>query len=299
MRFIDKISYSQYWNIGICEQTMDDLVGRRALKHIRWMKHSFNDRWFADPFLLKVTDSEFVVLVEECSIVHPKGIISELVIEKKSMRLKNRYKLLELDTHLSYPIIYRLEDKIYVCPENGQSGTLTIYEYDALNHKLKNPNIILGEAVADSTIIYTDSQYYLFATKYPCTQDNLYLYKSSTILGPYMLVSGSSVQSLPSCSRPAGNFFEVQNLLYRPSQNCTLRYGGSLSIMTGHFDNGNYSESLCFNIMPSSYRYNLGLHTINSHDKYLIVDGYGYQYPVLGRLINFLRLFKHRILSTK
>ena len=37
----------QDWNIAIAERN-DDL----SLKNIRWMKHKYNDRWFADPFII-------------------------------------------------------------------------------------------------------------------------------------------------------------------------------------------------------------------------------------------------------
>lgn len=295
MRLIDKLSYSQYWNIGFCEQTPVELISDRKLKHIQWLKHPYTDRWFADPFIFKITENEIVVFVEECVINRPKGIISELIIDRESMHLKKRYVLLELDTHLSYPIIYNYGEKTYVCPENGQSGNLTLYEYDSTNHRLINPQIILNEAVADATIIAHDSFYYLFATKYPKTQCDLYLYQSDSFFGPYHQIGDKTVQHHPSCSRLAGNIIKLKDSFYRPSQNCVLRYGESLSIMQGCFNKASYSELLSFCLKPKCFRYNLGIHTLNFNDNYLVVDGYGYRYPLIGRLISFLRLLKRKI----
>lgn len=45
-----------------------------------------------------------------------------------------------------------------------------------------------------------------------------------------------------------------------------------------------YCESFDFRICPLSYRYNLGIHTINFYhnDEFAVIDVYGYFYPVLG-----------------
>ena len=128
MNLLRKIQYNQYWNIGFCEQTSEELVLDKTMKPIRWLKHSYRDRWFADPFILKVTEHEIVVFVEECTMDKPKGIICELLIDRQTMELKRRHVMLELETHLSYPAIIRFKDKVYVYPENGDSGHLFMYE---------------------------------------------------------------------------------------------------------------------------------------------------------------------------
>ena len=119
--------YPQNWNIGFVEQSAEDLLGKQQLGHIRWMKHKYKDRWFADPFIYKVADDEIVVFVEECMITDkPKGILCELHVDRKTMRLRERYVLLELDTHLSYPAFIKKDGVTYVYPENGSSGTQSL-----------------------------------------------------------------------------------------------------------------------------------------------------------------------------
>ena len=295
MRLIDKFSYSQNWNIGFCRMTPTDLCCYKTIKRIKWLKHPYQDRWFADPFILKVTEEEIVVFVEECMISHPKGIISELVISKKNMQLLRKYELLQLDTHLSYPIIYRHNNKIYVCPENSASGCLTLYEYDTEIHKLVNPRVILNEPVVDATIIQQDNIFYLVATKNPESQSNLFLYSSQNFFGPYTQVDDAPVVVGLENSRPGGNFFRLNGDLYRPAQNCHKRYGASLSVMKALITPHCYEEEFMFGIYPKSFKYNLGLHTINLEDAYAVVDGYGYSYPIIGRAISFLRQLKHSI----
>ena len=294
MNLLRKIQYSQYWNIGFCEQTPEELIHDKQLKPVKWLKHPYRDRWFADPFIFRVTEDEIVVFVEECLIEHPKGRICELVIDRKSQVLKNRYLLLELDTHLSYPAFLELDGKVYVYPENGASGQLNIYEYDERSHRLINPICILCESVADATIHKIGDVFYMSATKFPKTQENVFLFKSSSILGPFEQVSEAPFQISREYSRQGGNWFTVSSNLYRPAQDCITRYGSALSIMKSSIEEETINEELIFKLRPDNNSFNLGLHTINFERDICVIDGYGYLYPFLGR-IYYSKIFRRII----
>ena len=283
MNLLRKIQYCQYWNIGFCEQTTEELIQNKQLKSVKWLRHHYRDRWFADPFILQVTDNEIVVFVEECPIENPKGIISELVIDRKTMRLKERHVMLELDTHLSYPAILRINGKVYVYPENGASGKLNLYEYDEENHRLINPVCILEEAVADATILEKGGCWFMSATKFPRTQEQAYLYEAEIPFGPFKQISLKPYQTNLSCSRQGGNWILISNKIYRPAQDCEVRYGGALSIMKSDIAAGIKEHRIC-QLKPFDKHYSLGLHTINFHDGLCVIDGYGYYYPLFGKL---------------
>ena len=291
---IGRLLYDQNWNIGFCGLTTEELIKNKALPTVRWMKHPYRDRWFADPYILKASEEEIVVFVEECPIEAPKGILCELHIDRKSMRLKERYILLELDTHLSYPAIIEYEGKTYVYPENGASGQLNIYEYDEVKHRLINPNCILNEAVADATITKEGNRFTLIATRFPKTQKEAFLYESKSLFGPFKLVTETPFQNSLSCSRPGGNWMHVFGALYRPAQNCSEVYGGSLKFM--YVDLIKNKEQIIFELKPQGFRYNKGLHTINFNNGLCVIDGCGYYYPTLARCVNAIRSFKHAII---
>lgn len=292
MNFIHKIKYSQNWNVGFCEQTSQDFILTKALKPITWMKHPYKDRWFTDPFILKATGDEIVVFVEECSMDNPKGIICELVVDRRSMQMKKRYVLLELDTHLSYPAIIRYEGKVYVYPENGTSGKLNLYEYDEVNHQLLNPICILDEAVADATILEWQGHYYMVATKYPDTQERAFLYFSDSLFGPFAELNDGPFQTNKICSRPGGGWICVESGLYRPAQDCLERYGSALSIMKTFISNNEINEDVVFSIQPQSKRYSEGIHTINYYQQLCVVDGYGFLFPKMKYVAYFVRRLK-------
>ena len=51
---------SDMWNIGFVTEDIADVVKSDKL-HIHWLKHNYTDRWFADPFLLEVTEKQIIV----------------------------------------------------------------------------------------------------------------------------------------------------------------------------------------------------------------------------------------------
>ena len=67
MNFIKKFIYKLIgttWSVGIVENSIEGLMkGEKMVFHL--VKHSYTDRWFADPFVLDVTDDSISLLVEE------------------------------------------------------------------------------------------------------------------------------------------------------------------------------------------------------------------------------------------
>jgi len=303
MSLLRDIKNDSNWNIGFCEMTPEELVKSRKLYKIQWMKHRYKDRFFADPFILDVTDNEIVMFSEEFVFAAPPGLLVELILDKKTKVLKQRYELLKLSTHLSYPAIIRDGETIYVYPENGASGQLNIYKYDAKKHSLVEPHCILDLAVADSTIYKCDDNTYLLtATKFPNNQEGVFAFKSNSITGPFEQVGTVPFNYLRSCSRPAGNFFKTNNILFRPAQDCVIRYGAATTIMS--FNPESLEEEEAFVLKPSNYAFNLGLHTINFHKDLCVIDGCGFLYPTTGRiyaspLIERLRTIAKSILHKK
>lgn len=301
MSFSKNIKNGSFWNIGFCDYTPENLIEKKTLPTIQWMKHPYKDRFFADPFILKVTDTEIVVFVEEYVFDNPPGLIVELVLDRESKRLKQRYEMLRFPTHLSYPAIIRKGNEIFVYPENGASGKLNVYRYDAENHKLVYPHPIHEDAIFDATIHQkADGSYIMVATKQPDNLENAYLFSAPSYEGPFTQIGDKPFQPDRSCARMAGNFFEACGQLYRPAQDCVSRYGAGTAIM--QFDTITNKEQKVFTLYPQSYDYNLGLHTINFHEGLCVIDGYGYLYPTFGRIyaskkVDKLRKFAKKMLQ--
>lgn len=200
-----KYIYGHNWNIGFSETTPQQLITRQKLSKIKWLKHPFKDRFFADPFVIDTDEEVIYILAEELLFAEKKGRITRLIVDNKRKCLITRDTLLELDSHLSYPAFHRENGKIYIFPENSASGALIGYEYNKSKNSITEVGIIINEPLADATLIKHDGLYWIFATKLPNPNEELYLYYSDKILGNYTAFSeGKPVIIDKSCSRPAG-----------------------------------------------------------------------------------------------
>jgi hypothetical protein len=132
---------------------------------VKWIKtNGFEkDGWFADPFILEVTDDKIILLAEQFYYPINRGRIVQLTLDK-SYKLLNVKPILTLSTHLSFPNIWRENGKTYVYPENYQGGALRIYEYK--EQGLVNPRTIINEPLLDSQMIKINDKYFVFAVKY-------------------------------------------------------------------------------------------------------------------------------------
>ena len=98
---ISKIIFNnihRHWNIAIADIDMD-----YNPVNIRWMKHGYKDRWFADPFIVDETADTFIILAEEYMRDDRKARLAKLVVSKDDCKLLNNETVLNLDTHLSFP----------------------------------------------------------------------------------------------------------------------------------------------------------------------------------------------------
>ena len=289
LNIIRKLTVSSNWNIGFVQDSIDSIMSQKHISSVKWMKHFFKDRFFADPFILSLDEEYIYILAEECNFKDPKGIIVELVVDRKTFTLVNRTVLLDVQTHLSYPAIFRECDTVWVYPENGQSGVQNIYKYDYASRTLFDKNEMLSEPLADSTIFKHNGKYYLFATKYPNTQSDTYIYVSDKLESGYDLFCQSPIDNRKNVTRSAGDFFIHEEKIIRPVQNCTKRYGQAIVFKLVNLSGGLYCEEELFELHPIAGRYGRGLHTINIYGDIIVIDGYGYLYPIIGPLLFFMK----------
>ena len=183
---------------------------------MKWLKHDSKYSWFADPFILDVTDNEIHVLVEEYYKPIQRGRISRLIIDRYSYELKQKDVVLELRTHLSFPAIIRKEKDVFIYPENGESGELNLYQYFPESNKCVKIETILSEAVADAIIARVNGEDMLFCTKKTNPNGNeLYVFTQDES-GRYLEKERYTFDE--NIARMAGDFFEYNGKLYRPTQ---------------------------------------------------------------------------------
>ena len=275
------------WNIGFIQNRLEDILHGESLK-VEWMKHSYKDRWFADPFILDVTDDIIHVLAEEFYKPIKRGRIAHLIIDRNTYELKQLNVVLELPTHLSYPTIVRKNGKVFICPENGESGTLNLYEYDSKNFQCKKVECLLKENVADATMTTLDGKNYLFCTKHPHPNGNiLHIYEKNENgrFSPYKEYAFEE-----NVARMAGNFFEYEGILYRPTQECNTQYGHAVTLQEVQKKGDEFYFKEVRRLYSVHPKLNVGMHTFNMYKGVIVTDALGFDNMWIRNVLKTLKV---------
>ena len=276
------------YNIGFVDGNLESIIEGEPIK-VNWMKHSYKDRWFADPFILDVTDNEIIVLVEEWYDPLQRGRISKLIVDKSSFDLLELKVMIDEGSHLSFPSIERIGNEIYIYPERAGSF-LERYRYDHEKDSFEKDCRVSDLPLTDSVITDLFGQRLLFSTKMPDA--------NGKELGIYSwddkrkeLVRLQYYHFDENISRMAGSFFVYGGNVYRPAQVCIKSYGDAVSIQEVSNENGKWNFKEVRRIYSPTKDFDLGFHTFNEYKGVIVVDGLGYRRTRLSR---FLRGIKNR-----
>lgn len=279
------------WTLGFIINSSEDIILKKEIA-VKWINSDYKDRWWADPFILDVNEKEIVLLVEEYKYSKNRGTIAELILDKNSLQVISDKEILVLDTHLSFPAIKRIGDKIFIYPENNRSGYLKMYEYDKTNHQLINGKIICNERLTDAIWTNIDGEDYILSTKEPLPNGNvLGVYKKKDNL----FIHSYDINFNENIARNAGDIFEVDGHLFRPAQECNDGYGHSISIQEIITEHRHIQFKEINRLYSTHKKYNRGMHTLNEYKGFIVVDAKGYRYPYWGRFVNKLRIFVKRL----
>lgn len=286
-KLLEYIKATKY-NIGFVDGSLESIIEGEPIK-VNWMKHSYKDRWFADPFILDVTDNEIIVLVEEWYDPIQRGRISKLIVDKSSLCLLELKIMIDEGSHLSFPSIEHIGNEVYIYPERAGSF-LERYRYDHEKDSFEKDCRVSDLPLTDSVITDLFGQRLLFSTKMPDA--------NGKELGIYSwddkrkeLVRLQYYHFDENISRMAGSFFVYGGNVYRPAQVCIKSYGDAVSIQEVSNENGKWNFKEVRRIYSPTKDFDLGFHTFNEYKGVIVVDGLGYRRPRLSR---FLRGIKNR-----
>ena len=299
-KYIEKLFFKK-WIIGIFRADIKDIIKSKMFDpYINWLPIRSIDTYYADPFLLFSKDENLKILLEDFSFDENYGKISLMTLDR-SFKQVNYKILLDTKNHISYPFIFTENNKTYIFPEAGRSGKLSCYEYDPLNESIDFLQDIVDLPLCDSSVLKQNGKYWIFGTLSEIEADTkritdykLYVFFSDRLLGPYVPHPGNPIKSGLNGTRQAGNFIEVDGIIYRPTQNCERLYGESITInKVTELNEINVVEepymTICIN---KKNRYNYGMHTIhtiNVMNDIVVIDGKRWTFSPIIQLKSYLR----------
>jgi hypothetical protein len=292
-KIFDRLFFKK-WIIGVCRGNLKDIIRSKTFDpNIHWFFKSSTDSFYADPFLLTSKDEIFKILLEEYSFDEHYGKISLMTVDKR-FKQKNYKVLLDTKSHLSYPFAISENNKTYIFPESRKNGKLSCYEYDPVSESVIFLKNILDLPLFDSTILKYHGKYWIFATLYENVSEyKLHVFFSDNLLGPYIPHPSNPVKGGLNGTRSAGNFIEVDGMIYRPTQNCEEEYGKSITInKVTELNELNVVEELYMTICINKRNINnFGMHTIhtiNAMDDLIVVDGIRWTFSPIKGLKDFI-----------
>lgn len=259
-----------------------------------WVKNPYKDQcWFADPFILDVTDDYIFLLVEEMNYELRKGRIAKLTINRQTMTIEKMEILLEEDMHLSFPNIWRVGEDIYVYPENHDSGKLNLYKLVDNALRLEKVKVLVDAPLTDAVMTDIFGEQQIFSTKMPDPNGNgLYIYTLDKQLN---VTDTECVRFDDKHARMAGQFFEYKGKIYRSAQDCNQLYGGAVIIEEVEKKGDKLVFSPIKRLTSKHPHFRLGMHTLNEYKGLVVVDVKGYQYGWIGAVVSMMVKFKKRL----
>lgn len=233
------------------------------------------DRFWADPFPVKVGDRYFIFF-EEWIYEKSKGHIAAVEVDKKGP-VGSPFPVLERDYHLSYPFLFESEGIHYLLPETAANRTVELYRAVSFPDKWQPAGVILPDVTAvDATIARLGNFWWMFVNiggRCISKHDELHLFFAESPIGPWHPHRRNPIKSDVRSARPAGRPFLWEGHYYRPSQDCSTSYGHAIVLnRIETIDPNHYREVTVARISPTWLPRLVGTHTINAAAALTVID---------------------------
>jgi len=261
------------WDIYFNEISNRD-IGQLEVD-LKIIKHD-STRFWADPFLFEY-NNEIYLFIEEYFYNKKKGEIA--VLKRNADRIFEYLGVaLSFPYHLSFPCIFRRGADIFMIPESGSQMRVDLFRCIDFPMKWEfSKTLLSGKKFSDPVLFRKDGTDFLFVSLdngMLSSESQLYLYYSSDILTDILESHPlNPIQLGLEKSRMAGNIYEKDGVLYRPAQDCSIRYGGSIRFMRIlEITKERYFEIESYSLLH--FEGKLGTHTYNQLDNLYVVDAY-------------------------
>ncbi len=213
------------------------------------------DRTWADPFLWKRGDDWFI-FCEEKLFAKPEGFISVIQLSPDAQRAVSIRPVLAKDHHLSYPFLFEHAGALHMVPEGGHGRAIEVYRCEEFPTRWRKEATLMRDVeYVDATLFEHEAKWWLFVTfkrgVYRLNRDLFVFWADMPLTDKWNPLPGNPVVRGLKTARMAGRIFELGGKLFRPSQNCLLRYGHHLNINEiVQLDAKHYRERLVTEVKP-------------------------------------------------
>ncbi len=267
MMFADK------WNVGIAHCSIDSFLQNTAWPRVDWLREPDDLDYRADPFGAAV-DGRSWALVERYDARAARGRIEAIEIESSAWKNGCR-EAMTAPAHMSYPFLLTHAGQLYCVPETLGQGAVSLYRAVELPGRWEKVATLLdGFEAVDATIVRHEDRWWLFCTDFGEPRHHrLHAYYADELTGPYAPHELNPVKVDPRSAGCAGTPFYAGGSLYRPAQDWSQSYGGSVVLKRViELTPQAFREEIAAVVSPNA-NYPAGVHTLSSLGSITLVDG--------------------------
>lgn len=196
--------------------------------------------------------------------------------------------------HCSYPYIFDDGRRSWCLPEMSEGGETRLFPVDDQGEVgfADGGRDIFARGLLDPTVIRHNDRYWMFASDPADGNTLLNIFHADGPAGPWQPHALNPVKTDIRSARPAGRPFAIDGSLIRPAQDCSLRYGGAISLnRVVVLTPTDFREDVWKTIAPRSGRYRHGLHTISWTAGRTVIDGASQRFQPA----EFMRVLKGKL----
>lgn len=273
-RILYGLTIEKHWKVAINQVKIDQMpVVPLEVNDKNTLPIDKKYTFYADPFF---SESGKKIYLEALNARTGQGNIIAIDIDDTG-----EYIPLLKGDHFSYPQALAHDGKQYLIPEVASWSDPRLYKFtgDALISSDVLKAWDHGRMV-DLTHFYHDEWHFLFGSPASSPADNLFLFYSKDLGGPYKSHPMNPIVCDPECSRMAGAIVVKGDKMYRLGQNNSYRYGDGITVSSITLINSNtYEETRHSSFSLDSVQ---GPHTVNSLGGRTVFDFYSEKFSFLA-----------------
>jgi len=235
------------------------------------------DRIWADPFVI-TRDGRTCIFIEE--MAHARQIGHIAVLEADSEGTYRSSSVIDTGSHLSFPFLLERDGVLYMIPESRATNCIPLYRCVNFPHQWERlPDLMSNVIAVDSVVHYREGRWWLFTNivENPgaSSNDELFaFYADSFPTTQWTPHAANPIVSDVRSARAAGAIFQGgDGAWYRPSQDCSAKYGWRINInRIDRLEPEHYQETRLSRVTPDWATEVIAVHTYNRYGSMQVFD---------------------------
>jgi hypothetical protein len=164
--------------------------------------------------------------------------------------------------------------ELFLLPETAEARRVDLYRFSRFPLEVELASSLVEEmALVDTTPVFLNDRWYFFTTTLQPFMETL-LFWADRLDGAWDLHPCSPISRSVRNSRCAGNLFWRNGRLFRPTQDCSVRYGYAIQVNeVTRLTPAEFEEHAVSYISPAWRAGLLGTHTWNESSRLQVLDG--------------------------